>query len=80
MLLALFVLSAASNAGAPAWFTGLGYAAIWTWIPIYLLLMQKRVYRSGWFTTVLRYVVIGTVYMMLVSFATLYAALIGISS
>jgi hypothetical protein len=80
MLLALFVLSAASNAGAPAWFTGLGYAAIWTWIPIYLLLMQKRVYRGGWFTTVLRYVVIGTLYMMLVSFATLYAALIGISS
>lgn len=80
MLLALFVLSAASNAGAPAWFTGLGYAAIWTWIPIYLLLMQKRVYRGGWFTTVLRYVVVGTVYMMLVSFATLYAALIGISS
>jgi len=80
MLLALFMLSAASNAGAPAWFTGLGYAAIWIWIPIYLLVMQKRVYRGGWFTTVLRYVVIGTVYMMLVSFATLYAALIGISS
>ena len=80
MLLALFMLSAASNAGAPAWFTGLGYAAIWIWMPIYLLLMQKRVYRGGWFTTVLRYVVIGTVYMLLVSFATLYAALIGISS
>ncbi len=80
MLLALFMLSAASNAGAPAWFTGLGYAAIWIWMPIYLLLMQKHVYRGGWFTTVLRYVVIGTVYMLLVSFATLYAALIGISS
>ena len=80
MLLALFMLSAASNAGAPAWFTGLGYAAIWIWMPIYLLLMQKRVYRGGWFTTVLRYVLIGTVYMLLVSFATLYAALIGISS
>jgi hypothetical protein len=80
MLLALFVLSAASNAGAPAWFTGLGYAAIWTWMPIYLLIMQKRVYRGGWFTTVLRYVVIGTVYMVLVSLATLYAGLIGLSS
>ena len=80
MLLALFVLSAASNAGAPAWFTGLGYATVWIWMPIYLLLMQKRVYRGGWFTTVLRYLVIGTLYIMLVSFATLYAALIGLSS
>jgi len=80
MLLALFVLSAASNAGAPAWFTGLGYAVIWTWMPIYLLIMQKRVYRGGWFTTLLRYVVIGTIYMVLVVLATLYAGLIGISS
>ena len=80
MLLALFLLSALGNAGAPAWLTGLGYAAVWIWIPIYLLLMQKRVYRGGWFSTLVRYLLIGTVYFMLALFATVYAGLIGISS
>lgn len=80
MLLALFLLSALGNGGAPGWLTGLGYAAVWIWTPIYLLLMQKRVYRGGWFTTLLRYLLIGTVYFMMALFATVYAGLVGISS
>lgn len=80
MLLAMFVLSAAGNAGASGWLTGLGFSAIWIWMPIYLWLMQKRVYRGGWFTTTLRYFVIGTIYLGLVVLATVYAGLMSISS
>ena len=80
MLLGLFLLSALGNAGAPGWLTGLGYAAVWIWTPIYLLLMQKRVYRSGWFWNLVRYTIVGTVYFMLVLFVIVFAGLVGISS
>lgn len=33
------------------------------WIPVYLLLMQKRVYQQGWAVTVLKYLVIGHIYV-----------------
>lgn len=42
-------------------------AALWTWMPIYLLLMQKRVYRQGWIMTLLKYSVIGLLYSILLS-------------
>ncbi len=80
MLLLMFVLSAAGNAGAPGWLTGPGYAAIWLWMPIYLWLMQRRVYGGGWFSNFVRYLVIGTIYFVLVLLATVYAALVGITS
>ena len=44
------------------------------WAPIYLLLMQKRVYGQGWPMTVLKYFALGTVYMTLLSFAIAGAA------
>ncbi len=47
----------------------------WWWMPIYLLLMQKRVYRQAWWLTVLKYLVIGTVYMVLVGFAAAFVAI-----
>ncbi|GGD48852.1 DUF3667 domain-containing protein [Pseudoxanthomonas indica] len=50
---------------------------IWWWMPIYLLIMQKRVYAQAWWLTVLKYLIIGTVYLVLVAFA---AAFVGISS
>jgi len=80
MLMLMFLLSAGSNAGAPAWLTGLGYSAIWIWMPIYLWMMQRRVYGGGWFSNLVRYLLIGTTYIVLVTFATLYAALVGLSS
>ncbi|HVH35023.1 MAG TPA: DUF3667 domain-containing protein [Tahibacter sp.] len=43
------------------------------WIPVYLLLMQKRVYRQGWIMTVLKYSVIGTCYSVLLCFALVIA-------
>lgn len=38
------------------------------WMPLYLLLMQKRVYRQGWIMTLLKYFVIGNLYLILISF------------
>jgi hypothetical protein len=38
------------------------------WMPVYLLIMQKRVYRQGWFMTLLKFCVLGTCYLVLISF------------
>jgi hypothetical protein len=53
--------------------------AMWAWIPIYLLIMQKRVYRQGWPMTILKYWLIGSVYFWLLFLALLIAFLIGIA-
>jgi hypothetical protein len=49
-------------------------------MPLYLLWMQKRVYAQGWFKTSLKFILIGSVYSVLLSFAMLYAVLAGLSS
>jgi len=57
------------------WVEGL----LWAWMPIYLLLMQKKVYRQGWWMTLFKYCVIGTVYFMLLTFgavATFFYSLV----
>ena len=46
---------------------GWAEVAMIAWMPVYLLLMQKRVYRQGWFMTLLKYWVLGTVYLVLIS-------------
>ncbi len=38
------------------------------WIPLYLLLAQKRIYRQGWFFTLFNYMLIGIAYSVLISF------------
>lgn len=83
VLLALFIVGSIDEwigtlwAG---WLSGLGAAALWLWMPVYLFLMQRRVYGGHWAVETLRYVVIGSVYMVLVTFAALYAVLAGIAS
>ncbi|MEO7478475.1 MAG: DUF3667 domain-containing protein [Lysobacteraceae bacterium] len=37
------------------------------WMPLYLLLMQKRVYRQGWSMTLIKYFALATVYLVLLS-------------
>jgi hypothetical protein len=56
--------------------TGLGYAvmAAWIWLPVYLFVMQKRVYRQGWLMTLLKFCLIGWCYSMMVGFGLLGAA------
>ncbi|MDQ2702294.1 MAG: DUF3667 domain-containing protein [Pseudomonadota bacterium] len=68
VLLAL-LLSMLGDA-VPALSTPVGWteALLLLWMPIYLLLMQKRVYRQGWIMTVLKYGVIGICYSILLSF------------
>jgi len=57
-------------ATAAGWVMGLLIA----WIPLYLLLMQKRVYAQGWTMTLLKFCVLGTVYSILLSLAIAGAA------
>jgi hypothetical protein len=42
--------------------------ALAAWIPIYLLLMQKRVYGQGWPMTLIKYSLLGFCYVILLSF------------
>lgn len=69
MALLLLFLLAAFGSWLPAIETPMDWlsAGIWIWMPIYLLLMQKRVYRQGWPATLLKYFVLGFLYMILVS-------------
>ncbi len=43
-------------------------AAAWIWLPVYLFLMQKRIYRQGWIMATLTYWVIGICYLVILSF------------
>ena len=47
----------------------LAISALLAWVPIYLLLMQKRVYAQGWPMTLVKYSVIGVAYFYLLGFA-----------
>ncbi|WP_181952611.1 DUF3667 domain-containing protein [Vulcaniibacterium gelatinicum] len=70
-LLGVFVLVALRRAlGEGVVSTLLGWAetALFIWMPVYLLLMQKRVYGQGWFATLAKYCVLGTSYLVLLAF------------
>lgn len=83
-ILAMFILVLLGNAISPhwsgfTWISGLGISALWIWMPIYLLLMEKRVYGNGWPMTLVRYTVIGTLYFVLMCFVVIalaFAALV----
>jgi hypothetical protein len=47
------------------------FVLCWIWIPVYLFLMQKRVYRQGWIMTTLKFAMIGTCYLFLLVFGML---------
>jgi len=53
--------------------------ALWLWAPIYLLIMQKRIYRQGWPMTVLKYLLIGWCYCWLLMFALIVAFVLGLA-
>jgi Protein of unknown function (DUF3667) len=44
------------------------------WIPIYLFLMQKRVYQQGWFMTTIKFGSVGICYLFLLAFSVAGAA------
>ena len=63
-------------AGGVSWLI----AACAGWIPIYLLLTQKRVYGQGWPMTLLKYVVVASVYLVMLSLGLGVALLFGLLS
>jgi hypothetical protein len=64
----------------PAVATPLGWlmVAATVWMPIYLLVMQKRVYRQNWFMTVFKYSIIGYCYSVLIGLAIAAAMVISL--
>jgi len=80
MLLLTFLTLALQRWLAPAdgalnsafgWFEG----AMWLWMPLYLLLMQKRIFGQGWPMTLLKYCVLGICYVVLLSFGAVFTLL-----
>jgi len=62
--------------GAPLrWLTW----GLWLWAPVYLLIMQKRIYRQGWPMTVLKYLLVGGCYFWLLGMALGIAGLLGLA-
>ena len=57
---------------------GWGIALTSLWIPLYLLLMQKRVYGQGWPMTLLKFFVLGICYSVLLGIGLLGAILVGL--
>ena len=57
---------------------GLAMGAAWLWIPIYLLIMQRRVYRQHWLLTGIKFIVIGNVYLFMLSITMFAAAAVGL--
>ena len=58
----------------------LGSALLFLFLPLYLLWTQKRVYAQGWFITLAKYAMLGTVYTVLLSLVLVYAVLAGMTS
>jgi hypothetical protein len=77
-MMAIFLLWAIGSAlVAPVGaFVYLLMTFVMIYIPVYLLLMQKRVYGQGWPRTLVKYVLIGGAYQLLLGFAASFAALL----
>jgi hypothetical protein len=60
---------------------GLGWidVLLWLWAAVYLLIMQKRVYRQGWPMTVLKYLFVGWCYGWLLLFAVMIDFALGLA-
>ena len=84
LLLTFLLVGLQSIAGLPAWIAVLAALVasldLGVVVPVYLLLMQKRVYAEGWPLTLLKYLVVGTIYSALLGIAIVYAVLAGLTS
>lgn len=54
--------------------------AMMCWLPLYLFLMQKRVYRQGWFFTTLKFGAIGICYTVMISLGIAVAFLVSLAT
>ena len=53
---------------------------MWWWLPIYLFVMQKRVYRQGWFFTSVKYTLIGCCYTVMITLGVIAAAVVSLAT
>lgn len=53
-------------------------AVLLCWIPVNLFLTQKRVYGQGWVSTTLKFVMIGLLYLILLTFVSLVTLLLSL--
>ena len=54
--------------------------ALGWWLPIYLFLMQKKVYKQGWILTTLKYSVIGICYTVMITLGAMIALVVGLAT
>ena len=59
-------------------FFGVVAGVLLLWIPIYLFLMQKKVYKQGYFFTLVKFSIIGTIYSMMILVTGLIAIVWGL--
>jgi uncharacterized protein YoxC len=59
-------------------FTGVVAGGILLWIPIYLFLMQRKVYRQGYFFTLVKFTIIATIYSFMILLTGLVAVVWGL--
>lgn len=59
-------------------FIGVVAGGLLVWIPIYLFLMQKRVYKQGVFFTLIKFSIIGTIYSLMITVTAVVAMIWGI--
>lgn len=55
-----------------------GKTALLFWIPIYLFIMQRRVYQQGYFMTWLKFSIVGIIYSVLLSITIALDILVGV--
>jgi hypothetical protein len=67
------------HAAWTGWVLGVAQLALMVWLPVYLLVMQKRVYRQGWVMTFVKFWLIGGCYFWLLTFALSMAAVLGLA-
>ncbi|AOS96722.1 hypothetical protein AUP74_01262 [Microbulbifer aggregans] len=78
LLLALVSVAEALAKAGPPWLQSLldyTWLAVFWWMPIYLLLMQKRVYGQGWALTLGKFSLLGWIYFILLVLATTFTAI-----
>jgi hypothetical protein len=59
-------------------FVGVVAGGLLVWVPIYLFLMQKRVYKQGNFFTLVKFSIIGTIYSIMIAITALVAIVWGL--
>ncbi len=72
-MLGIVLLSIPEASAALPWLitvTGVATALLLAWMPLYLLLMQRRVYGESWLLTTVKFLVLGGIYFSVVTAAT----------